>query len=254
MIENNNYIELREFCLLITPIIVVVFVLLLIRIVLLIRNNNQLNKNNLILNSLNNSSKVSLASKDLQLKEIHHRIKNNLQLIVSLLNIEAGSNKEASVDDFLIKGQSRIQSISLIHQNLYESEYSNSINLQNYIENIVKNLSEIYNTNISIEINTYATSLDADSAIPFGLIITELVCNAFKHAFKDPNSGHIIIDVKKNAQNILELTLKDNGVGFPEKPASKLTIGLELVHMMVIQLNGSLKRQNQQGTVYNISF
>jgi two-component sensor histidine kinase len=92
--------------------------------------------------------------------------------------------------DFLIKGQSRIHSISLIHQNLYETGYCNTINLQNYIENIVQNLSQIYNSEIDIEINTNETILDVDTAIPFGLIITELVCNAFKHAFKDKVKNH----------------------------------------------------------------
>ena len=142
----------------------------------------------------------------------------------------------------------------MIHQNLYENGFSNTINLQNYIENIVKNLSQIYNTEIDIEINTNETILDVDAAIPLGLIITELVCNAFKHAFKDSKSGRIKIDIKKNSENKLELTLKDNGTGFPEKPTSKLAIGLELVQMMVMQLNGKLNRENQQGTIYSISF
>jgi two-component sensor histidine kinase len=251
MIENNNQIDFRELGFIIIPILLT---LLLVGIALLIRHNNQLKKNNFKLNSLNNTFLVTLASKDLQLKEIHHRIKNNLQLIISLLNIEAGKNKEATIDDFLIKGQSRILSISLIHQNLYENGFSNTINLQNYIENIVKNLSQIYNTEIDIEINTNETILDVDAAIPLGLIITELVCNAFKHAFKDSKSGRIKIDIKKNSENKLELTLKDNGTGFPEKPTSKLAIGLELVQMMVMQLNGKLNRENQQGTIYSISF
>ena len=251
MIENINQIDFSTLSSIIIPIIVS---LLIVGIILLIRLNVLLNKNKLQLNCLKNTLQVTIASKDLQLKEIHHRIKNNLQLIVSLLNIEAGSNKGVTVDDFLIKGQSRIHSISLIHQNLYESEFCNNINLQNYIESIVKNLSQIYNTEIDIEINTNETVLDVDTAIPFGLIITELVCNAFKHAFTDAKSGHIKIDVRKNAENKLELILKDNGIGFPEKPTSKFAIGLELVHMMVLQLDGKLNRENQQGTVYNISF
>ena len=247
MLENNNYININDISTLIVPTIIVFS---MIGIGLLIRHNNLLNKNNIRLISLNKTFQISIASKDLQLKEIHHRIKNNLQLIVSLLNIEAGNNGEASIDDFLLKGQSRIHSISLIHQNLYETETCNVINLQNYIENITQNLSQIYNTNSKIEINTNETTLDLDAAIPFGLIITELVCNAFKHA----KSDHIIIDIIKNTENKLELILKDNGIGFPEKPISKLAIGLELVHMMVLQLNGKLNRINQQGTVYNISF
>lgn len=251
MIENNNQIDIRDLSIVIIPIILA---LLMLGIGLLLRYNNLLKKNNTHLNSLNNTFQVTLASKELQLKEIHHRIKNNLQLIVSLLNIEAGNNSEASIDDFLLKGQSRIHSISLIHQNLYETESSNSINLQNYIENIVQNLSQIYNSEIDIEINTNETNLNADAAIPFGLIITELVCNAFKHAFKDSKSGHIKINIIKNTENKLELILKDNGIGFPEKPTSKFAIGLELVQMMVLQLDGKLNRIDQQGTVYNISF
>lgn len=228
--------------------------LLLFGIVLLIRYNKKLKNNNLFLISLNKTYEATLANKDLQLKEVHHRIKNNLQLIVSLLNIEAGNDNETSINDFLIKGQSRIHSISLIHQNLYENEFRNAINLQNYIENIVHNLSQIYNMKIEIEINTNETTLDIDSTIPFGLIITELVCNSFKHAFKDNNSGLLKIDINKNADNKLELILKDNGIGFQEKPDSKLAIGLELVQMMVQQLDGKLHRKFQQGTEYNISF
>jgi two-component sensor histidine kinase len=251
MIENNNQIDFREFGVLILSISLT---LLITGIAILIYYNRELKKNNLHLNFLNNKFQVTLASKDLQLKEIHHRIKNNLQLIISLLNIEAGKNKEVTIDDFLIKGKSRIHSISLIHQNLYENGLSNNINLQNYIENIIKNLSEIYNSEIVVEINTNETILEADAAIPLGLIITELVCNAFKHAFKDSESGYIKIEIKKNEENKLELILKDNGTGFPEKPISKLAIGLELVHMMVLQLGGKLNRKNQQGTVYYISF
>ena len=251
MLENNVYINLRDFTSIAIPTIVP---FLLIGIGVLIRRNNTLKKNNFQLQSLNKMFEASLSNKELQLKEIHHRIKNNLQLIVSLLNIEAGNNKDTTVDDFLIKGQSRIHSISLIHQNLYETEFCTTINLQNYIESIVQNLSQIYNPEIDIEINTNEIILDLDSAIPFGLIITELVCNAFKHDFKDSKSGHIKIDIKKNNRNKLELTLKDNRIGFPEKSASKINIGLELVHTMVLQLGGKLNRKNQQGTVYKISF
>jgi two-component sensor histidine kinase len=251
MIENNNQIDFRELIIVILPI---ALALLMLGFCLLFRYNYLLKKNNIQLNSLNNTFQATLANKELQLKEIHHRIKNNLQLIVSLLNIEAGNNNEATIGDFLLKGQSRIHSISLIHQNLYETESSNSINLQNYIENIIQNLSYIYNSEIDIEINTNETKLNVDAAIPVGLIITELVSNAFKHAFKDSKSGHIKIDIIKNTENKLELIVKDNGIGFPEKPISKFTIGLELVHMMVLQLDGKLNRKNQQGTLYNIRF
>ena len=247
MTDRINYINLIDFNLHVVPIALAFSML---GLYFLIRNNKLLNKTNFQLNSLNKTYQVSITDKDLQLKEIHHRIKNNLQLIVSLLNIEASNSKQATVDDFLLKGQSRIHSISLIHQNLYETESCNAINLQNYIENITQNLSQIYSTNIKIKINTNETTLDVETAIPIGLIITELVCNAFKHA----KSDHIKIDIIKSAENKLELILKDNGIGFPEKPISKLGIGLELVEMMVLQIDGKLNRKNQQGTVYNISF
>ena len=202
---------------------------------------------------MNNSFQVSITRKDLQLKDLHHRIKNNLQLIISLLNIEASKKNGDTIDEYLLKGQSRIHSIAAMHQNLYETEYYESIKLQNYIESIVRNMTNIYNNNIKIEINTNDTILEVDKAIPLGIIITELVSNSFKHAFIENNEGNIKIDIKKNL-NKYELILQDNGVGFPDKPTSKVAIGLELVSMMVLQINGHLNRKNQQGAIYNISF
>lgn len=114
-------------------------------------------------------------------------------------------------------------------------------------------MTAIYNNDIKIEINTNDTILEVDKAIPVGIIITELVSNSFKHAFTENCEASIRIDVKKN-QNKYELILQDNGIGFPDKPTSKVAIGLELVSMMVLQINGRLNRKNQQGAIYNISF
>jgi len=250
MLENNNYIDLRIFS---ASILLLLLLFFIMGFGLLIYYNLQLKKNIVRLNLMNNSFQVSITRKDLQLKDLHHRIKNNLQLIISLLNIEASKKNGDTIDEYLLKGQSRIHSIAAMHQNLYETEYYESIKLQNYIESIVRNMTNIYNNNIKIEINTNDTILEVDKAIPLGIIITELVSNSFKHAFIENNEGNIKIDIKKNL-NKYELILQDNGVGFPDKPTSKVAIGLELVSMMVLQINGHLNRKNQQGAIYNISF
>lgn len=131
MIENNYYIDLRDFSSFI--VLVLLFVFIVVFGLLIYSNLHQKNKIKR-LNSLNNLFQVSISSKELQLKEIHHRIKNNLQLIISLLNIEASKKNDDSIDEYLLKGQSRIHSIAAMHQNLYETEYYDSIKLQNYIE------------------------------------------------------------------------------------------------------------------------
>lgn len=249
MIQNYIYNDVKHFNILIT---ILVLLVIITGYFFLIQFNNQLKKNIIQLNIINNVFKDSLATKDVQLKEIHHRIKNNLQLIVSLLNIEACNSN--SIEDFLFKGQTRIHSIAAIHQNLYESEFSNSVNLQNYVESIVQNLSQIYKNEVVIEINTNNTILDVETAIPIGLIITELVCNSFKHAFIKNNSGLIKIDIVKKKFKKYELTLQDNGIGFSEIPSPKMAIGLDLVSMMVLQINGKINRKNSNGALYNISF
>lgn len=249
MIEFNNYIDSKLYVIVIA---IVILLFILIGYFFLLRFNFQLKKEIEQLNQINNFHQVAIATNEIQLKEIHHRIKNNLQLIVSLLNIEASINN--SVEDFLFKVQTRIHSIALIHQNLYETEFNNSVDLQYYVESIIQNLSQIYKNDVVIEINTNNTILDVETAIPIGLIITELVCNSFKHAFIQNNSGQIKIDIVKKKFKKYELILQDNGIGFPDKPNSKIAIGLDLVSMMVLQINGKLNRINQQGTIYNISF
>ncbi len=249
MIEYNDYIDSKLYFVIIA---IVILLIILIGYYFLIRFNFQLKKEIEQLNQINYFNQVSITTNEIQLKEIHHRIKNNLQLIVSLLNIEASNNN--SVEDFLFKVQTRIHSIALIHQNLYETEFTNSVDLQYYVESIVQNLSQIYKNDVVIEINTNNTILDVETAIPIGLIITELVCNSFKHAFIKNSAGKIKIDIINKKLKQYELTLQDNGIGFPEIPTQKKAIGLDLVSIMVLQINGEINRKNNQGAFYNISF
>ncbi len=251
MIENSNYINLRDFSILILTFFLFIF---LLGLGLLLLHNLQLKRKITKLNLLNIEFQEDIARKDLRFKEIHHRIKNNLQLILSLLNIEAGNKKGISIEEFLLKCQSQIQSIVEVHQNLYEADLYNNVCLQNYIEDLVQSLSRIYNQEVEFEIATHNAILDIETTIPLGLIITELVSNSFKHAFVGKEVARIKIEIKKNEDKKYLMIMEDNGIGFPEEPSSKVTIGLELVSMLVLQINGKLNRKNQQGAIYNISF
>lgn len=200
---------------------------------------------------LSNSNK----EKEILLREIHHRVKNNLQLVMSLLNIQAQDPQNISIEDFLEKGQSRIATMSLIHQNLYQTEHFTKINFQDYLENLVENIKHTFNrNNVDFEINTNENSFDIDTAIPLGLIINELVCNALKHAFPENFKGKIQIEINKIENNTFLLQIGDNGIGTTKSIKNSKSIGLELVSLLIMQLKGKYKRLDQLGTNYSIEF
>lgn len=206
------------------------------------------------LNQLNEIVASSLKEKEILLKEIHHRVKNNLQLVMSLLNIQAQDSQNISIADFLEKGQSRIATMSLIHQNLYLSDSFSQIDFQTYLENLVANIKNTFNENkVAISIDTHGNSFDLDTAIPLGLIINEIVCNALKHAFPEDMEGRIQIAIQKKESNLFELVIGDNGIGTTVSQKEN-SIGLELVSLLVMQLRGKIEKINQLGTNYNIQF
>lgn len=206
------------------------------------------------LSRLNELIAASLKEKDILLKEIHHRVKNNLQLVMSLLNIQAQDSQHISIQDFLEKGQSRIATMSLIHQNLYLSDNFAHIDFQTYLETLVSNIKNTFNENkVAIAIDTHGNTFDLDTAIPLGLIINEIVCNALKHAFPENMQGQIQIAIQKKETNFFELQIGDNGVGMQQDKKTN-SIGLELVSLLVLQLRGKMEKINKTGTYYNIQF
>ena len=195
--------------------------------------------------------------KEILLKEIHHRVKNNLQLVMSLLNIQAQDSQQTTIQEFLEKGRMRIATMSLIHQSLYQSDNFSNVNFQEYLENLVTNIKQTFEDhNVDVSVDTNGTTFDLDTAIPLGLIINELVCNALKHAFPKDLKGRISIAIEKKDGRSYELLIGDNGVGVVDKVAGKShkSIGLELVSLLVMQLQGTLQQINQAGTHYSIQF
>jgi two-component sensor histidine kinase len=202
----------------------------------------------------------SLQERELLLKEIHHRVKNNLQIILSLLSIQAkeGINFN-NMDTFLEKSQSRIITISLIHQNLYENENLENIDYKLYVNDLIKNLDSILNVlnkRILFKINIEAVFFDLQTAIPLGLIINELVSNSYKHAFANRIEGEIEITIINKFDKEFTLTYSDNGIGFSyDETTAKKSLGLELIRLLTNQLKGKLSRRKvKEGTSYQIDF
>jgi two-component sensor histidine kinase len=174
---------------------------------------------------------------------------------MSLLNIQAQDSQNISINDFLEKGQSRIATMSLIHQNLYQTENFVEIDFETYLINLIENIKQTFsNTNVEFEINTNNNSFDLDTSIPLGLIINELVCNALKHAFPKDLKGKIEIEIKRNTTESFLLKIKDNGIGINKSKKSNSSIGLELVSLLAMQLKGRINRIDDFGTSYNIEF
>ncbi len=200
----------------------------------------------------------SLNEKDILLREIHHRVKNNLQIISSLLNLQSEYVKDERDRELFINTQNRVKSMALIHSKLYQSDNISQINIKEYITNLAEDLLISYQTrsNIQLETDLVDVFFNLETAIPCGLIVTELITNSLKYAFEPGQEGKISINLKSDPEENLTLIIRDNGKGIPESIDFQKTntLGLELVNMLVKQIEGSIELDRSQGTEFTIKF
>jgi len=203
--------------------------------------------------------KVSLKEKEVLLKEIHHRVKNNLQIISSLLNLQAGYIEDEKTLEILKAGESRVASMAMIHEQLYLSGDLAKVNFTEYIENLVANLFNSYNVNseaIALKINVDNVNLKLDAAIHCGLIINELISNSLKYAFPAGKKGEICVELHQGNDKRSTLTVSDNGIGFPKDLDfhNTASLGLQIVTALTNQLEGIIELNRDRGTEFKIIF
>jgi PAS domain S-box-containing protein len=204
--------------------------------------------------------RASLLEKETLLKEVHHRVKNNMQVISSLLRLQEGTVKDKALAMLLRDSQNRIQSMALVYNKLYQSENLANINMNDYINELTAGLVKSYASNPDrIAVSTVSTGvyLTVDIAIPCGLVINELVTNSLKYAFPENKTGQISVSLKEDADNMLVLTVSDNGVGIPNGISllNNSTLGLKLVGNLVQnQLGGKIELERSHGTTFKITF
>jgi PAS domain S-box-containing protein len=200
----------------------------------------------------------SLKEKEVLLKEVHHRVKNNLQVISSILNLQSSYVKDDQILSILRESQNRIKSMSYIHESLYQTKNFSSINFSEYIVNLSNNLFhsyQIFDNFIELKLKVDPVNLNLDQAIPCGLIVNELITNALKYAFKNKKAGEIFIGISEKEKTV-SIQIEDNGVGLPEgfNYLKTETLGLQLVATLVEQLDGQLELKSEKGTNYLITF
>jgi two-component system, sensor histidine kinase PdtaS len=200
--------------------------------------------------------KESLKEKEVLLKEIHHRVKNNLQLISSMLNLQLLKIKDQSAIKLIKNSQNRIQSMALVHEKLYQTKDLTKIPMKDYVFSITDFLFQTYRSSgksLPLEVDILDEQLDINTAIPCGLIINELISNSLKHAFIDDEDNKIIVQLKSINRSIC-LTISDTGRGFPKDVDFKNTtsLGLQLVSTLVKQLNGTIELDNKKGAKFQI--
>ena len=204
-----------------------------------------------------------LEEKEVLLKEIHHRVKNNLQVISSLLYLNSKKIKDEKTLNMFKDSQKRVKSIALVHERLYCSKGLGKISFKEYIQQLTNDLFRSYVVNksvINLDININVIFIDVDFAVPCGLIINEIISNSLKYAFpnfdEENKTGKIMIDFSTNGNDELILLIGDNGVGMPLNIEEKKghSLGLQLVDSLINQLDGSLEINSNNGTCFKIKF
>jgi len=201
----------------------------------------------------------SLVEKETLFREIHHRVKNNLQTISSLLDLQAETITDKRSLEAFKSSQSRIRSMALIHERLYKSENLSRIKAREYINSLVDYLGATYQLDggiVTLKSKVKNIFLNLDVAIPCGLIINELVSNSMKYAFPGSSEGEVIVSLLPKDKNLLELKVKDNGIGIPENIIfeDSPSLGLQLVDLLVKQINGKFEITRSNGTEISIIF
>jgi two-component sensor histidine kinase len=203
--------------------------------------------------------KASLEEKEVLLKEIHHRVKNNLQIVSSLLQLQASYIKDTDALHIFEESRDRIKSMALIHEQLYQSNDLAQIDFPEYLRSLLNMVLSAHRSNrtrVETKLHVDPVSLDIDTAIPVGLITNELVTNSLKYAFAGRSSGEIGVRLTKSDTGDFLLMISDNGVGLPEKfNFDKATsLGLRLVRILTKQMRARLEITNAMGTQFRVYF
>lgn len=202
-------------------------------------------------------ARATLKEKEVLLKEVHHRVKNNLQVISSLLNLQLNVIANKETRELVRESQNRVRSMALIHEKLYRSESYGDLALEEYLRSLTRELFRSYGlSGVNLKFEVEDIRLKADAAVPCGLIVNELVSNALKYAFPEGRAGEIHLKCITTGRNRIALSVSDDGVGLPEDLNLRTagTLGFQLIHMLVKQLRGTLDIVRNGGTTFMITF
>lgn len=261
VLEKNEIIKEKESTIFITIIsglsTLLFFSFLFVRINR--KKRFEIEKMNLSIAKQNSQIEASLKEKELLLKEIHHRVKNNLQIISGILDIQNFSTKDPEIKAILNEGHNRIQSIALLHKTMYQNKNFDAVNFDKYLAELIshsKQVNYLSNKTIAIDFTSDNIQLEIDTAVPLGLILNELINNAYKHAFNEKTLGTIVIVLKEITPKNYQLLFKDNGNGFASNfDVTKVkSVGYELINGLTKQLKGKLTTHNDNGAVIVIDF
>jgi two-component sensor histidine kinase len=207
------------------------------------------------------TEKLSSALKDreLLLQEIHHRVKNNLQIVTDLLQLQKDEMKDADQMSYISDGQSRVVSIALIHQNLYQHHDLSSVRFDTFINSLIQQIVELHNANgrtISVEHKCGDFFLDIDTAIPLGLITNELITNSYKYAYNDQNEVKIEVELVELEKGMFKMTFRDFGLGLPEgvDVQKSPSLGMHLINGLTHQLSGDVRYWYEGGSFFEVTF
>jgi two-component sensor histidine kinase len=202
--------------------------------------------------------RASLREKDIMLQEIHHRVKNNLQVIQSLLNLQSKRVKDSQTQEAFKESRDRIGAMALIHEKLYQAKDLSHIDMVNYLQNLSAHLFQTYRVSldkVKLKLEMGKVQVGINQAVPLGLILNELISNALKHAFPEGREGRIRVRLVQE-EGLIRLTVGDNGVGLPEamnlrEPQS---MGFQVIMALVEQLDGTIELHREEGTEFRINF
>ena len=202
---------------------------------------------------------ASLHQKEVLLKEIHHRVKNNLQIISSLVNLQSDSIDNPDVRNLFQDVRDRVRSMALVHEKLYQSENLSNVQFDEYAGSLLNYLRQAYGKSvgaIGLIQELQPVTLSVEMAVPCGLILNELVTNAIKHAFRGRSTGEVRTALRCDPDGSIRLCVSDNGVGFPPELDWRKTgsLGLRLVQMLAGQLNATVEVNCGNGTEFQINF
>jgi PAS domain S-box-containing protein len=201
--------------------------------------------------------RASLAEKEVLLREIHHRVKNNLAVITGILSLQANSATDQRVTDILTECQNRVRAMAEVHTQLYHSQNLAMINFGEYLDRLANDIfqNNRYDKDIALRITADPIPLDIDHAIPLGLIVNEMITNSLKHAFSGRKGGKLAVSLSRSKEDVI-LTVSDDGIGFPTDVDYRKTetLGMRLVTALVQQIDGAIELRNDEGTTFIVTF